>query len=472
MASLFISAAHKSSGKTTVSIGLNAILRNRGLCVQPFKKGPDYIDPIWLGMAAGNPCYNLDFYTAGKDQTVEDFLQRSQNADISIIEGNKGLHDGLDLDGSNSNAALAAALQTPVIMVVDAQGTMRGIAPLLIGYQVFDPRVKIAGVIANMTGGARHESKLRAAVEHYTDIPFLGALGKDSSISLLERHIGLIPGYEDPDSLTKISRIADALNHHVDVDEIIAISRTAADAGAKVNFRIPARNHVGLKIGIARDAAFGFYYPGDLEAIEASGASLVPVNTLLDNKLPDIDGLFIGGGFPERHAKALEANKSLRQSIGNAIENNLPVYAECGGLMYLSRQLTWEGKSYAMVGAIAADSSMHQRPCGRGYVKLEENTLLTPWPRVGDSSETICGHEFHYSSLDGLPENSTFAYRVERGIGINQESDGLVYKNLLASYTHLRNTPSTPWVNRFLAFVGQHKAASKPCNQPLAVCRT
>jgi len=464
MASLFISAAHKSSGKTTVSIGLNAALRKRGLCVQPFKKGPDYIDPIWLGMAAGRPCYNLDFFTAGKEETINDFLRRSEDVDISIIEGNKGLYDGLDLDGSNSNAALASSLQTPVILVVDARGTMRGIAPLLIGYQVFDPEVNIAGVIANMTGGTRHESKLRAAVEQYTDIPFLGAIGNERSISLTEEHLGLIPGYENPESHSKISLIADAVNDHIDIDRIIEIAHTAPRTHNKPPAPIQVSTHSGLRIGIARDSAFGFYYPGDLEAIQASGAELVSINTLHDHELPFIDALFIGGGFPERHAAPLEANTQLRHSIKSAIENGLPVYAECGGLMYLSRQLTWQGKTFDMVGAIQAQSTMHERPCGRGYVKLEEDSRQSPWPRTGDSSTTIYAHEFHYSSLDGLPGNSQFAYRVERGSGINQKFDGLVYKNLLASYTHLRNTSSNPWVERFLSFVSQHKAAcgSKP----------
>jgi cobyrinic acid a,c-diamide synthase len=210
MNSLFLSAAHKSSGKTTLSIGLCAAFAKRGLAVQPFKKGPDYIDPIWLGMAAGLPCYNLDFYVAGRQATIDDYCHRGQAADLCLIEGNKGLHDGLDLDGSNSNAALAKALGSPVIMVVDARGTMRGIAPLLIGYQVFDKGVNIAGVIANMTGGRRHEAKLRAAVETYTDIPFLGALENAASISLDERHLGLIPGDEDPASRQHRPRPVDA----------------------------------------------------------------------------------------------------------------------------------------------------------------------------------------------------------------------------------------------------------------------
>lgn len=467
MASLFISAAHKSSGKTTVSIGLCAALSKRGLGVQPFKKGPDYIDPIWLGMAAGRPCYNLDFFTAGKEETIEDFARR-QSADISIIEGNKGLYDGLDLDGSNSNAALAKSLQSPVILVIDARGTMRGIAPLLIGYQVFDKDVNIAGVIANMTGGSRHESKLRAAVEHYTDIPFLGALGKDSSISLDEQHIGLIPGYEDVESDSKIKLIADAVNNHIDLEKIIKIAGTATEIQIPDSKPEKIANFSGITIGIAQDPAFGFYYPGDLEAMRATGAEIVPINTLTDTGLPLIDGLFIGGGFPERYAAELEANVKLRGSIKAAIENGLPAYAECGGLMYLSRKLNWLDKSFDMVGAIAGDTTMHEKSCGRGYVKLEQNSGVFPWGSTNDSTALIHAHEFHYSSIEGLPENTQYGYTVRRGSGINQKNDGLIYKNLLASYSHLRNTRSTPWVGRFLSFVSDKKAASNNDNKLLA----
>jgi len=465
MTSLFISAAHKSSGKTTVSIGLCAALSRRGLGVQPFKKGPDYIDPIWLGMAAGRPCYNLDFFTAGKEETIEDFARRKQSADISIIEGNKGLYDGLDLDGSNSNAALAKSLQSPVILVIDARGTMRGIAPLLIGYQVFDSDVKIAGVIANMTGGSRHESKLRAAVEHYTDISFLGALGKDSRLSLDERHIGLIPGYEDPQSDSKINIIADAINQHVDLEKAIEIAGTAPEYQVLVAKPEKFANFNGITIGIAQDPAFGFYYPGDLDAMRATGAEIVPIDTLTDKKLPPIDGLFIGGGFPERHAAELEANTKLRESIKDAIENGLPAYAECGGMMYLSRKLTWREKTFDMVGAIPGDTTMHEKSCGRGYVMLEQNRGVFPWGSSDDSTALIHAHEFHYSSIGGLPDDMEYAYTVRRGSGINQKSDGLIYKNLLASYSHLRNTRSTRWVERFLSFVSDRKTAINIGNQ-------
>ena len=461
MASLFISAAHKSSGKTTVSIGLCAALAKRGLQVQSFKKGPDYIDPIWLGMATGRPCYNLDYFTAGQQDTLEDFAIRSQSADISIIEGNKGLYDGLDLDGSNSNAALAKSLQSPVILVVDTRGTIRGIAPLLIGYQVFDSDVHIGGVIANMTGGSRHESKLRAAVEHYTDIPFLGALGNNSSISLDEQHLGLIPGNEDPESSSKINAIADAISKHIDLDNIIQIANTAPENLPVRSKPANITSYNGLTIGVAQDEAFGFYYPGDLDAIRTAGAEIVSINTLTDSELPPIDGLFIGGGFPERHAAELEANSNLRSSIKTAIDNGLPTYAECGGLMYLCRKLNWKDKSFDMVGVIDADATMHEKPCGRGYVKLEENLPTSLWSAGNGSGDLIHGHEFHYSCIDGLAKNRQYAYTVKRGSGIDQQKDGLIYKNLLASYSHLRNTRCTPWVERFLSFVSENKATHK-----------
>ena len=451
MNSLFLSAAHKSSGKTTLSIGLCAAFAERGVALQPFKKGPDYIDPIWLGMAAGKPCYNLDFYIAGRQETIDDYCHRGQGAELCLVEGNKGLHDGLDLDGSNSNAALAKAIGSPVIMVVDARGTMRGIAPLLIGYQVFDQAVNIAGVIANMTGGKRHESKLRAAVEEYTDIPFLGALEKDDDIGLDERHLGLIPGYEDRAAAQKIATIARRVENNIDLDRLLQVSQQATPVAPASMPLPPKADYRGLRIGIARDRAFGFYYPGDLEAFREAGAQLVDIDTLNASELPDIDGLFIGGGFPERHAVELAANRRLRESIRNAIEAGLPAYAECGGLMYLAKTLNWRGECHDMVGVLDADAVMYPRPQGRGYVQLEENAH--PWSASAGTGATLAAHEFHYSALSALPGGSEFAYRMQRGKGIDGRHDGFVYRNLLASYAHQRHTASNPWVRRFLKFV-------------------
>ena len=462
MASLFISAAHKSSGKTTVSIGLCDALRRRGHLVQPFKKGPDYIDPIWLGMAAGQPCFNLDYYISGEQGTIAEFLQHIQQAEINLIEGNKGLHDGLDLDGSNSNAALAKALQAPVILVIDSRGITRGIAPLLLGYQAFDPEVRIAGVIANQTGGDRHVSKLRAAVEHYTDIPFIGALPANEKLLITEEHLGLLPGNEDPEAMRRITAMGDAVEQNLDLGQLFSIASEAGEPKAETSTTETFRQRFdGLTIGVLKDEAFAFYYPGDLQAFRAAGANLLFIDSLRDTTLPDIDGLFVGGGFPERHAEQLSANRELQQAIAAAIESGMPAYVECGGLMYLSSAIvTLDGERLPMAGVIPAESCMHKKPIGRGYISLQQ-TAHHPWPIAVNSETPIKAHEFHYSSLEGELGNSQWAYDIKRGFGITGHHDGIVYKNLLANYAHLRHTTATPWVNHFLNFVAEHRQPNR-----------
>lgn len=460
----YISAAHKSSGKTTVSLGLCAALARRGLSVQPFKKGPDYIDPLWLGKAAARPCYNLDFYTMTEAEIRDTFASKAVKADISLIEGNKGLFDGLDVEGSNSNAALAKTLSAPVVLVLDVQGVIRGVAPLLLGYQSFDRDVNIAGVILNKVGGARHESKLREVIKRYTDIPVLGAIQRDPELVIEERHLGLVPSNEQDAAERRIQKIADAIEAQVDIDAILALAATAPpvirpdDAATQA---LPA----DVKIGIARDAAFGFYYQNDLDALQTAGAELVPFSTLQDARLPEVDGLFIGGGFPETHMQALQANRSLREDIRRRIEDGLPVYAECGGLMYLTRQLRWGDQQAEMVGALPADTVMHERPQGRGYVRLQE-TGLGHWP--GQRMTEIHAHEFHYSALENLGADIRFAYRVLRGTGVDGVHDGICYRNVLANYVHMRDTDQSRWAQRFVDFVracrSQQSAAATTAN--------
>lgn len=459
MASFLISAAHKSSGKTTVAIGLAAALKARGLTVQPFKKGPDYIDPLWLTQAAGRACRNLDFYTMGREEIAAAFLRHAARADVALIEGNKGLYDGLALDGADSNAALAKLLQVPVVLVIDTRGMTRGIAPLLLGYQDFDRGVPIAGVILNKLGGARHETKLRSVIERYTDMKVVGAIPSDSRLGIAERHLGLVPSNEASDAASKVAAIASMVAASVDLD---ALLRLAAETPTTAVCGLSARErHTEVRIGIARDSAFGFYYPDDLELLEATGAELVPFDTLTDRHLPAVDGLFIGGGFPELFMDRLEANGALRGEIKSAVEAGLPVYAECGGLMYLARTLTWQGRTCAMVGALPGDAVMHPRPVGRGYVQLQE-TSDHPWPRAGNSSRAeVRAHEFHYSSLENLGKGARFAYRVLRGHGVDGHWDGIVYKNALASYTHLRSVGSCNWAERFVTFVRQVGASAQ-----------
>ncbi|HEX7157365.1 MAG TPA: cobyrinate a,c-diamide synthase, partial [Burkholderiaceae bacterium] len=342
MPHLLISATHRSSGKTTVSVGLCAAFAARGLAVQAFKKGPDYIDPMWLARATGRACYNLDPRLMRWDEIDALFARRSAGTDLALIEGNQGLYDGLALDGSNSNAALAHHLGAPVVLVVDARGMTRGIAPLLLGYQAFDRAIRIAGVILNRVGGSRHEAKLRAVIEHYTDIPVLGAVHQDERISIVERHLGLVPSNEAREAALQIERIGAAAAAQVDLPRLLEIARgaQAPAIGALAPQGAPPRRGGRLRIGVAMDRAFGFYYADDLEALRASGAELVPFDTLRDGSLPPLDGAFIGGGFPESCAAELEANAGMRSQMRAAIEAGLPVYAECGGLMYLARSLT------------------------------------------------------------------------------------------------------------------------------------
>jgi len=455
---LLFSAAHKSSGKTTLCIGLCAALTARGETVQPFKKGPDYIDPMWLGLAAGRSCYNLDAYLSGADEIRAEVAHRMRGASLGIVEGNKGLYDGLDLDGSNSNAALAVLLGTPVILVIDARGMTRGVAPLILGYQAFDKSVQIAGVILNRLGGSRHEAKLRAAIDHYTGVPVIGAVQNDERLGIVERHLGLLPINEAQAARARVDEIARIVSAQVDLGRLLEVAR-GAPAFAAPSVAAPVRPFPGrragspVRVAVARDAAFGFYYPGDLEALSAAGADLVAFDALHDKRLPAVDGLFIGGGFPEAHLDALAANVELRAGLRAAIEAGLPTYAECGGLMYLARSVAWGGRRAPMVGAVPADIVMHARPVGRGYVHLRE-TGRSPWPRPSvPLAQPLRAHEFHYSSVENLAPGAEFAYEVERGHGIDGRHDGLVRGNLLASYAHLRDVAGNRWAERFVGFV-------------------
>jgi cobyrinic acid a,c-diamide synthase len=470
---------------------------------------------MWLSLATGRDCHNLDFFLMGREEILRTFSTRSRGADISLIEGNKGLYDGLSLDGSNSNAALATLLQTPVVLVIDARGMTRGIAPLILGYQAFDKDIRIAGVILNQLGGSRHEAKLRAVIEHYTDIPVLGAVHRDDRLTIVERHLGLVPSNEASEARAKIDAIASLVAGSVDLDRLLAMASEApafappatpspslvsagvreqpahplegadvhrtsatppsrlpqggeetltptplpqAGEGISVRSEPSALSATPVRIGIARDAAFAFYYPGDLEALRAAGAELIPINTLQDKKLPEVDALLIGGGFPEVFMTQLEANASLRHQIRLAIETGLPAYAECGGLMYLARSLSWNGKRCEMAGVIPGDVVMHDRPMGRGYVILRETGQgLWPATPTGQAPAEIRAHEFHYSTLEDLAPDTVYAYEVLRGTGIDGKHDGIVHKNLFACYAHLRDLENNHWAARFVDFVRRRR---------------
>ena len=467
-----ISAAHKSSGKTTISIGLAAALSSgehgqRQRSVQTFKKGPDYIDPLWLSVASGRPCYNLDFFLSPDTELLSQFARHGHDAEVCLVEGNKGLYDGLDLEGCNSNAALARLLDLPVVLVLDARGMTRGIAPLILGYQAFDPKIHIAGVILNRLGGRRHEAKLRAVIEHYTDVPVIGAVQEDAELALVERHLGLMPANETAEAGRHVAAIGARIAAQVDLNRLLAISQT--DIPLPPPLPQWRSDEQPVRIAVARDAAFGFYYADDLEALTAAGAQTVFFDTLRDSRLPPCDGLLIGGGFPECFLEQLEANTGLRADLRRAIEAGLPTYAECGGLMYLARSIQWQGRSAAMVGVIPGDIRMHDKPVGRGYVILEANAGH-PWRTAGKPAgdAALHGHEFHYSSLGDLPADTRYAYAVRRGHGIDGQRDGVLLYRLLASYTHLRASGDCDWPAKFVQYVRACRTAdlkeTMPCS--------
>ncbi len=463
MSQVYISAAHKSSGKTTVTIGLCAALVEKGLVVQAFKKGPDYIDPLWLSQASGRDCYNLDFFTTPDTEIQQSYLQQKQGADIAIIEGNKGLYDGMDLHGTDSNAAMARLLETPVVLVINTLGITRGVAPLLLGYQAFDDAPNIAGVILNNIAGPRHESKLIAVVEEYTDIPVVGAVRRNNAMNIDERHLGLIPSNEQQQSLAIIEQIREQVKQQVDLDLFCNLASKADIQPLHEVSPVSKVASYSCKIGIFRDAAFGFYYPDDLQALRQLGAELIDIDAINDIALPEVDALFIGGGFPETHMQQLSANSTLLNAVRDFVEDNGIVYAECGGLMYLARSLTWDDKNCKMCGVIPGDIKMHQKPQGRGYIKLLETGKM-PWPNKTGSKGELSAHEFHYSSLVNMPEDAEYAYQVVRGHGIDGQHDGFIYKNLLANYAHMRNVGNNHWAERFVAQIQAVKKNSTEVN--------
>ncbi|GGD22515.1 cobyrinate a,c-diamide synthase [Sinisalibacter lacisalsi] len=446
-----IAAAHKSSGKTVVSTGIAAALTARGTRLAAFKKGPDYIDPMWLGAAIGRPCYNLDFNTQAPDEIAAFFASRIKGAEATLVEANKGLFDGVSMDGSDANAALAKLLDLPVVLVIDTVGMTRGIAPLLQGYRAFDPAVNIVGVILNKVGGARHERKLREAVETYTDLKVVGAVHRDPALEIGERHLGLTTPAETGGLDDLIARLGGIIGASVDLDLLLDLAAQAPNLPDPPAPRpLPDPD---LTIAYARDRAFGFYYPDDLEAFAEAGARLVPFDAMRDPALPDCDGLFIGGGFPEMFVDALEANAALRTDIRARIEAGLPTYAECGGLMYLSRAIVAEAGVGEMVGVVPGEAVMHPTPEGKGLIRFTERADH-PWPGPGGE---IRAHEFHYARLRAITGTPSYGRTITRGHGVDGSHDGLVLGNTLAGFCHLRNTRADPWVQRFVDFVRRHR---------------
>jgi cobyrinic acid a,c-diamide synthase len=450
-----IAGLRGGSGKTTLSLGLVAAWRQRVGEVVPFKKGPDYIDAGWLALAAGQPCYNLDPYMMSGEQILDSFWQHVQNAEAAVIEGNRGLFDGMDADGSCSTAELAKLLQAPVLLVVDGTMVTRTAAAAVLGCQHLDPKVAIQGVVLNRVAGPRHQEMLKTTIERYCRVPVVGAIPKLKEDDFPERHMGLVTALEHPEAREAIFARIQVVERYLDLEKVLTIADQAPPLTWEPVYprKRASKAYRQPTIGIIRDSAFQFYYPENLEALERRGASLVTINALQDNFLPELDGLYIGGGFPETHAEQLAANDQLRKSLRSAIEAGLPVYAECGGLMYLGRNLEIEGKTYPMVQALPMDFRLEQKPQGHGYTELEVvNT--NPFYPVGT---TLRGHEFHYSRVTRFELNpESLAFAMRRGSGILDRKDGVCYKNTLATYSHVHAIGTPEWaeglIRRALAY--------------------
>jgi cobyrinic acid a,c-diamide synthase len=455
-ASVYVSAAHKSSGKTIISLGLSRIFSDLNHNIQTFKKGPDYIDMGWLSFASRKNSYNLDFNTQTSKEIKD--LYEDKKTNINLIEGNKGLYDGVNLHGKDDNSAMSILLDVPVILVIDTQGITRGIAPLLQGYVNFEKKCNIKGIILNKVSTERHESKLINSVENYTDLKILGSVRKNKDLVISERHLGLIPANEKKVVEKKINAISNIISESISKKEFSAlgINFKKKKIDKKIVQNITTKKVITkIKIGVFYDSSFGFYYADDIENLKKYGAEIVYINSVKNKKIPNVDAIFIGGGFPEINAEKLSKNKILMLNLKKFIEEEKPCYAECGGLMYLSESIKYNNKKYKMVGIIPGCVNMSEKPIGRGYVKLEvkKNHLWNSAP-----TGIINAHEFHHANLilnKGVKSN--FSYNVKRGYGINGKSDGYMYKKLLANFTHLRNTEQYPWVKYFINFIKESK---------------
>jgi cobyrinic acid a,c-diamide synthase len=438
------------TGKTLVSLGLIRAFRRRGVNVAPFKKGPDYIDPAWLGAAAGCAARNLDTYLMS-DPALRASLAGAGHADLAIIEGNRGLFDGHDAQGSHSTAELAKRVRAPVVLVVDVSKSTRTIAALVLGCLALDPALPLAGVILNRVGTGRQERLIREALASVTRVPVLGAIPRLAPGLLPSRHLGLLMPAERVEREHVLDQLADAVGNGVDLEAVQQLAATAPSLRCEWKAAVPSPAPGQPRIGYLKDEAFCFYYAENLAALETHGATLVPISPIHDKGLPDIDALYAGGGYPEEHASALSANATFRTALADRIACGLPVWAECGGLMYLASALVTHGCQYKMVGALPIVVEQTDRPQGHGYVDACVDSK-NPFFPIGTR---LHGHEFHYSRLAGDRTVVTTALSLDRGVGIGDRRDGIVRGRVFASYLHLF-APGTPaWAPALLRLASQ-----------------
>jgi len=417
-------------GKTTISTGIMKALSYEQK-VQPFKVGPDYIDPTYHTLATGNVSRNLDSFFMNDGQIREAFERglSISNSRMGVIEGVRGLYEGISPTGDVGNtASIAKALKAPVILILNSRSLVKSAAAIVIGFKTLDPTIRIEGVILNMVKNRKHYLKTKEAVEKLADTPVIGGIPRDDAISVEQRHLGLVPAVERENIKRNIEDWGRVMEENIDLDALVTIMK---GAGSLPGDREPLFQEEGnrkVKMGIARDEVFTFYYQDNLEALEANQAELVYFSPLHDEELPDVDGIYIGGGYPEVFARELEANQSMRSSVKKFHQEGRPIYAECGGLMYLTRSIN----QHSMCEVFNYNSSMTKKPQALSYViaRASRDNIIIP------EGETFHGHEFHYSKLELEGPQPEFAFEILRGRGVVDSKDGLMSKNTLASYVH------------------------------------
>jgi cobyrinic acid a,c-diamide synthase len=456
---IVIAGLSGDSGKTLVSLALLLLAREHGISAKAFKKGPDYIDAAWLSWASGSPARNLDTFLMGRERTAQLFLANALPGGLNLIEGNRGLFDGVDAQGTHSTTELAKLLKAPVLLVVNATKVTHTVAALVFGCMKLDPDVQLKGVLLNHVAGTRHESVLRESVESACGVPVLGVLPKiDAGALLPSRHLGLVTPQDHPSIEQLRAKIMAAVRGQVDFDRIMEVAGAALEMRLRVGRTNRTEDGRGLRVAHLKDAAFTFYYPENLEALERSGAELTPISSLSDPALPeDLDALYIGGGFPETHAAAISSNTAMLASIRRHALAGLPIYAECGGLMLLSRAIYWKGMKFPMAGVLPVEVEVSTFPQGHGYVELLVDHS-NPYYPLGTK---IRGHEFHYSRVLPAAPLPTTACKVQRGTGCFEGRDGILMGNVWASYTHIHAAATTDWAEGLLA-QARHSPRRRP----------
>jgi cobyrinic acid a,c-diamide synthase len=451
MKQILITGDRSGSGKTSITLALSALLAKNNR-VQTFKVGMDYIDPSYLTAVSGRPCRNLDSYTLSDSQIHAVYAHGCRDADIAIVEGVRGLYEGAEaLGDTGSTAAVAKSLELPVVLVVSAQSITRSAAALVKGFQIFDPKINIRGVILNNIRGGTHREKATQAIEHFCGIPVIGAIPRTDEMRLTMRHLGLIPfreGSGGKDFDDRIEAITTVIDKYVDLDAFCALMKDAPVKQPAERLFLPCTDP-DVTIGVALDEAFNFYYADLFDLLPSLGAKVVPFSPVHDS-LPDADGYMIGGGYPELFLDELEKNDRMREAVREVSRNGIPIYAECGGLMYLTERMNlhpgWQGRedtrSAAMCGVFSGETNL---PAHR-VVRYVEGTCSGDSP-FGKAS--FRGHEFHYSEVK-LADGTRFAYRLSRGEGIHNSLDGAVVNNTLGSYTHLHPVASAGMFKNFI----------------------